>query len=118
MAISIGSLGSAYGMSYVQPMNLAVKNESEVSDAFVQHAAQGVIPNVNPVGYPNAQLIGDDSDNEDPMKLAIGMVQKSQETSRMYNEVANRFQGMTVGYSQDQSGYGYDTAGSRLDLFA
>ena len=118
MAISIGSLGNAYGMSYVQPMNLAVKNESEVSDSFVQHASQGVIPNVNPVGYPNAQLIGDDSDQEDPMKLAIGMIQKSQESSRMYNEVANRFQGMTVGYSQDQSGYGYDTAGSRLDLFA
>ena len=118
MAISIGSIGSAYGMNYVQPMNYTLKNESEVSDAFVQHGAQGVIPNVNPVAYPNAQMVADDSEEEDPMKLAIGAVQKSQEANKMFNDVANRFQGMTVGYSQTQAGYGYEMAGSKLDLFA
>ena len=118
MSISIGSMTSAYGMSYVQPMNYTIKNESEVSDAFVQNRAQATIPNVTPVGYPNAQIISGDSDEEDPMKLAIGAVQKSQEVNKAYNDVAGKFQGMTVGYSQSQAGYGYEMAGSKLDLFA
>ena len=118
MAISIGSMQSAYGMSYVQPMNYALKNQSEVSDAFVQQGAQGVIPNVTPVGYPNAQVVDNSEDEEDPMKLAIGAVQRSQEVNKMFNDVANKFQGMTVGYSQNQAGYGYEMAGGKLDLFA
>ena len=118
MAMAIGGIGSAYGMSYVQPMNYALKNESEVSDAFVQQGAQGVIPSVTPIGYPNAQIVNDDSEDEDPMKLAIGAVQKSMEASKMYNDVASKFQGMTVGYSQSQAGYGYEMAGAKLDLFA
>ena len=118
MAISIGSVGNAYGMNYVQPMNYALKNESEVSDAFIQQGAQGAIPSVTPVGYPNATIVGNDSEDEDPMKLAIGAVQKSQEVNKVYNDVASRFQGMTVGYSQNQAGYGYEMAGAKLDLFA
>lgn len=118
MSMAIGGIGNAYGMSYVQPMNYALKNESEVSDAFVQSRAQAVIPNVSPIGYPNAQIVSDDSEDEDPMKLAIGAVQKSMEANKIYNDVASKFQGMTVGYSQSQAGYGYEMEGAKLDLFA
>lgn len=119
MGISIGAIGSSYGMSFVQPMNYTIKNQSEVSDEFVNHAANGVIPNVTPVGYPNAQVVSNaDEEDEDPMQMAIDMVKKSQEANRMYNDVAQKFQGMTVGYSQNQSAMSYGVSGGNLDLFA
>ena len=119
MGISLGAVGSSYGMSFVQPMNYTIKNQSEVSDEFVNRGAQGLVPNVTPVGYPNAQAISTtDDDEDDPMKMAIDMVKKSQEANRMYNDVAQRFQGMTIGYSQDQGAMSYGIAGGNLDLFA
>ncbi len=119
MAMSIGSVGSSYGMNYIQPMNYALKNESEVSDEFVQRGVQGLLTNVTPVRYPNAQAIPTASDNkEDPMQMAAASVKKSQEANRMYNDVAEKFQGMTVGYSQDQAAVAYGMQGYALDLFA
>jgi hypothetical protein len=119
MGISIGAIGSSYGMSFVQPMNYTIKNQSEVSDEFVNRGAQGAIPNVTPVGYPNAQVVATAEDEEeDPMQMAIDMVKKSQDANRLYNDVAQRFKGMTVGYSQDQSAMSYGISGGNLDLFA
>ena len=119
MGISIGAIGSAYEMSFVQPMNYPLKNQSEVSDEFTKKGVSGLVTNVAPVGYPNAKEVsGTSSEDEDPMQMAIDMVKKSQETNRMYNDVAQRFQGMTVGYSQDQGAMSYGMSGSNLDLFA
>ncbi len=118
MALSIGSVGSAYGMNYIQPMNYALKNESQVSDEFAKRGAEGLVNNVSPVRYPNAQAIPADDDREDPMQMAVDMVKKSQEANRMYNDVASKFQGMTVGYAQDQSAVAYGMQGGTLDLFA
>ena len=119
MGISIGAIGSSYGMSFVQPMNYTIKNQSEVSDEFVNQGAKGLVPNVTPVGYPNAQAVSDTKDDEDdPMQMAIDMVKKSQEANRMYNDVAQKFQGMTVGYSQSQDAMSYGVSGANLDLFA
>lgn len=119
MGISIGSIGSPYGMSFVNPMNYTIKNQSEVSDEFTNHGAKGLVPNVTPVGYPNAQAVSAvEDDNEDLMQMAIDMVKKSQETERMYNDVAQKFQGMTIGYSQDQGALSYGISGGNLDLFA
>lgn len=119
MGLSVGSISSTYGMNYIQPMNYSVDNESEVSDEFVQRGVQGLVPNVQPVGYPNAQAISSVADDEDnPLEMAVNTVRKSQEAGKMYNEVAARFQGMTVGYDSSLSGVGYGIAGSTLDLFA
>ena len=118
MSLSVGGIGGSYGMSFVQPMNYTIKNQSEVSDAFLQNGVQGVVPNVSPVGYPNAQAISEDDEVNDPLALAVNSIKKSQEASRMYNDVAARFQGMTTGYTQQSSGLSYGTAGSTIDLFA
>ncbi|ADL33080.1 hypothetical protein bpr_I0332 [Butyrivibrio proteoclasticus B316] len=119
MGISIGSIGSPYGMSFVKPMNYTIKNQSEVSDEFTNHGAKGLVPNVTPVGYPNAQAVSTvEDDEEDPMQMAIDMVKKSQEAGKMYNDVAQKFQGMTVGYSQNQGALSYGISGGNLDLFA
>jgi hypothetical protein len=119
MAMSIGGIGSAYGMSYIQPMNYTLKNESDISEDFAKKGAAGLVTNVSPVGYPNAQAIaGDDEEKENPLAISIGSVMKSQEANKMYNEVAQKFQGMTVGYSQNMAAQAYATQGSTLDLFA
>jgi hypothetical protein len=36
----------------------------------------------------------------------------------MYNDVASKFQGMTVGYSQDQAAVSYGMSGNSADFFA
>ena len=118
MGLSVGSIGSLYSASYVQPMNYSVKNEADVSDAFNENGMQGMVQNVAPVIYPNAQEIAGATDEKDPLQLSMNTVQKSQEANRMYNEVAQRFGGMTVGYGQDMGGMTYGTTGATLDLFA
>ena len=50
--------------------------------------------------------------------MSMDYVKKSQETNRAYNEVAQKFQGMTVGYGQNMSGQTYGVQGASLDLFA
>ena len=119
MGMSVGGIGSVYGMSFIQPMNYTLKNESDVSEDFAKKGASGLVTNVSPVGYPNAQAIaGDDEEKENPLALSIGSVMKSQEANKMYNDVAQKFQGMTVGYGQDLAAQSYGTQGSTLDLFA
>ncbi|WP_029232323.1 hypothetical protein [Butyrivibrio sp. VCB2006] len=119
MGISIGSIGSSYGMSFVQPMNYTIKNQSEVSDEFTKKGVSGLVTNVAPVAYPNAQAVTEAGDEEeDPMQMAIDMVKKSQDANRMYNDVAQKFQGMTVGYTQNQGAMSYGISGGNLDLFA
>ena len=63
MSLSIGGIQSAYGMNFVQPMNLSVKNESEISDAFVETGMSGAVMNVPPVVYPNAQVMSTDEES-------------------------------------------------------
>lgn len=118
MGLSIGSIGSTYGMNYIQPMNYSVKNEADVSDAFIETGMSNAIMNVPPVVYPNAQEIPGADEESDPLALSINSVKKSQEANRMYNEVASRFQGMTTGYAQDTQALSYGMSGSSIDLFA
>ncbi len=118
MSMSIGGIGSAYGMGFVQPMNYPVKNESEISDAFVETGMSGAIMNVPPVIYPNAQEIPKADDENNPLSMSADVVRKSQEANKMYNDVASKFQGMTTGYAQDSAAMSYAVSGSNLDLFA
>ena len=117
MSISIGAIGSPYGMSYIQPMNYSLKNESEISDSFIETGMSGAVMNVPPVKYPNAHEIIPSDEESDPLKLSANVVRKSQDANRMYNDVASRFQGMTTGYSQDTQALSYGMAGNTIDLF-
>ncbi len=115
MGLSIGGIGSSpYGMSYVQPMQYSISNEADVSDVYEETGLQGAVKSVPPVIYPNAQEISSTEDIPDDIKV----VEKSQEANRMYNDIAEKFQGMTVGYDQSSAGMSYGLAGNSLDLYA
>ncbi len=118
MGISIGGIGSSYGMNYIQPMNYSVGNESEISDAFVETGMSGMVMNVPPVIYPNAQAMPTADDENNPLSMSAASVQKSQQANRMYNDVASKFQGMTTGYSQNTEALSYGMSGNTIDLFA
>ena len=118
MSLSIGGIGNGYGMSFIQPMNYAVKNQSDVSDAFIETGMSGAIMNVPPVVYPNAQAIPKAEGESDPLSLSVNTVKKSVEANRMYNDVASKFQGMTTGYTQNTEGISYGMSGGSVDLFA
>ena len=117
MSLSVGGIGSLYGTSFIQPMNYNLKNESDVSDAFIETGMSGAVMNVPPVRYPNAQAIVSSDEQNDPLQLSANVVKKSQEANRMYNDVAARFQGMTTGYGQDTQALSYGMAGNSIDLF-
>ncbi len=118
MSLSIGGIGSAYGASFIQPMNYSVKNQADVSDAFMETGMSGAIMNVPPVIYPNAQAIPKAESDSDPLSLSANTVKKSQEANKLYNDVAAKFQGMTTGYTQSTEGISYGMSGSAVDLFA
>ncbi len=118
MSLSVGGIGNAYGMSFIQPMNYSVKNQADVSDAFIETGMSGAIMNVPPVVYPNAQAVPSGDSESNPLSLSAGSVRKSQEANKLYNDVAARFEGMTTGYTQSTEGISYGMSGSRVDLFA
>ena len=117
MSLSVGGIGNPYGMSFIQPMNYNIKNQSDVSDAFMETGMSGAVMNVPPVVYPNAQVASTDEDSN-PLALSADAVKKSQEANRMFNDVAQKFQGMTTGYSQSVSPLSYGMSGNSIDLFA
>lgn len=117
MAISVGNIGSTYGMSYVRPLNLAVKNEGEISDAFIETGMSGAVMNVPPVVYPNAGEVSPGDSESDPLKLGANVVKRSQEAGRMYNDIAATFKGMTTGYGQTAAATSYGMEGNTIDLF-
>ena len=117
MSLSVGGIGNPYGMSFVQPMNYNIKNESDVSDAFTKTGMSGAVMNVPPVVYPNAKVMSDDEESN-PLALSADSTRKSQEANRMFNEVAQKFQGMTTGYSQNTDPLSYGMSGGTIDLFA
>ena len=118
MALSVGGIGNSYGMSFVQPMNINIKNQADVSDAFMETGMAGAVMNVPPVVYPNAQTIESSSDENDPLALSANVVKKSQEANRQFNDVASKFQGMTTGYDQSTQALSYGMSGNSIDLFA
>ena len=118
MSLSIGGIGNTYGMSFVQPMNYSVNNESDVSEAFVETGMSGAVMNVPPVVYPNAQTVSAADSESDPLSLSANSVRKSQEVNRAFNDVASKFQGMTTGYSQNTQALSYGMSGNTIDLFA
>ena len=87
---AIRAMHAYSSVSFTQPLNYALSNNSEVSTAYAQavqrpaEVASAIDP-VSPVGYPNAQKIS--AKKLDP----IG-------TSAMFNEVAKSFDGYLTSY--------------------
>lgn len=116
MDFAIGSTGIYNSMTRTKPMNYAVDNQSQVSNAYQQSVenisqSSGFQPvgAANPVQYPNQVNV---------QEASIASIQKSQETNREFNQVAKGFAGQVTGYSAGSVATGYDIVGSQFDAFA
>ena len=116
MDVAIGSTGSYSSLTRTKPMNYAVENQSQVSNAYQQSTediskSRGFQPvgAANPVQYPNQVNV---------QEASIASIQKSQETNREFNHVAQSFVGQVTGYSAGSVATGYDIVGSQFDAFA
>ena len=111
MAMAIGGMSAYNNISTVRPMNYALSNESQVSQAYSTEATKDTagVNAVNPVRYANAQThhIGQTS--------RLADVQKA---TKQYNEVAANFSGVTTGYNSSQAASSYEMIGSTIDLYA
>ena len=104
---AIRAMRAYSSVSFTQPLNYALKNNSEVSSAYAQSVQKpsevsSTIDPVSPVGYPNAQKI---TKKLDPTKA-----------SAMFNEVAKSFNGSITGYGSKGTGNSYNTIGQSIDI--
>lgn len=105
---AIRAMRAYSSVSFTQPLNYALSNNSEVSTAYAQAVQEptqvaSAIDPVSPVGYPNAQKIT--TKKLDPV-----------ETSAMFNEVAKSFAGSVTGYGSTGTGSTYNTVGQNIDV--
>lgn len=105
---AIRAMRAYSSVSFTQPLNYALTNNSEVSSAYAQSVKRpsevsGTIDPVSPVGYPNAQKIT--RKKLDPT-----------EASAMFNEVAKSFNGSITGYGSKGTGNSYNTIGQNIDI--
>ena len=91
MGLRVGGIGRGIGRAYVQPVKNRAESIPEVPGVEAKTSTQESI---------------------------ISALKKSQESNRKFNDVAQRFQGMTVGYGDDSSGFSYGVEGATVDLFA
>ncbi|MBQ7678805.1 MAG: hypothetical protein IJT34_03040 [Butyrivibrio sp.] len=111
--MGIGGVSGAYQAYQIyrtQPMNYAVQNQADVSDAYKESVgvdrARTMDP-VPPVLYANAQKV---PVAKSPEPDEAGKV------NRQFNAIASRYQGDTVGYTRGAQGItGYGVAGSMFD---
>ncbi|MCR5770766.1 MAG: hypothetical protein K6G87_05950 [Butyrivibrio sp.] len=105
---AIRAMRAYSSVSFTQPLNYALSNNSEVSSAYAQSVQQpsevaSAVDPVSPVGYPNAQKIN--ASKLDPV-----------EASAMFNEVAESFGGSITGYGSKGTGSTYNTIGQNIDI--
>ena len=113
MGLSASSLNPISSVEYriATPQAYTVENQAEVSDAFeqaLQTTGTGSVTAAPPVRYATANITTN----------RISQMQKNQETSRAYNDLAASFEGISTAYDAKSSGTSYAMVGSRLDLFA
>lgn len=120
MAVSIGRISgisassSSSGISRVSNNRFSVANQSDVSDVYNERTAQGVsaqdgVELVNPVVYPNASV---------QAAKKVEKVEAAISADKAYNEVADKFSGLTTTYDAGSRGQGYDTIGANIDVYA
>lgn len=119
MAIApIGGLSSYSSISSVQPMNYAVDNTAEVSDAYnVDSTKQTAgVNGASPVLYPNATVseVEDKAPQIDPLERQKRNIQVSND----FNNIAMKFSTNNTGYGMSGVGSSYSMSGSRFDAYA
>ncbi len=119
MAISVSGISGAsmYPISGVRsvetkPMNYAVENESEVSDAFSESMAianAGSVTGAIPVQYANAK--------QEESTVGAPSIDAAR-ANRFYNNIASGYQGMSTSYDASGAAGQYAMIGSNIDLTA
>ena len=119
MAISVSgisgmSMNPIAGVRTVgsRPMNYAVENESEISDAFSESMAvanAGSVTGATPVQYANAQR-----EERTPGVPSMDAAR----ANRFYNNIASAYQGMSTSYDASGAAGQYAMIGSNIDLTA
>ncbi|SDB07571.1 hypothetical protein [Eubacterium oxidoreducens] len=113
MSLAISPISSV-STKVVQPINYALKNEADVSDAYVsQVKQQNKIDDVSPVIYPTSQVMKQTESVDLSARL-----EKAQQVAQGYNEIASSFGGATVGYASDRSALAYQAIGAGFDMYA
>ena len=114
MGLSASSLNPISAIEYrtTVPQAYTVENQSEVSDSFVE-AMRGVgyanrVDAVAPVQYATASVTTN----------RMEQLQKNQEVSKAYNDLAASFAGTTVSYGAGRQAAGYEVLGGQFDAFA
>ncbi len=111
--MSIGGIGNAYGayqMYRTRPMNYAVQNQSDVSDAYKESIGMSKARSMDPtppVLYPNAQKV--------PVGAVKSPAADEETVNRQFNNIASRYSGVNTGYERNGQGQGYEMTGSLFD---
>ena len=111
---------STYGsIASVQPMNYAVENTADFSDAYNVDATKQTagVNGASPVQYPNAKVseVGEDATRLiDPIERQ----KRNLEVSNQFNDIASQFTMNKTSYNMSGVGASYSMAGSRFDAYA
>lgn len=119
MAIApIMGLNSYGSISSVQPMNYAVENTADFSDAYNVDATKqsAGVNGAAPVQYPNATVgeVEEKAPQIDPLERQ----RKNIEVSNQFNDIAASFKSNNTSYNMAGVGASYGMAGSRFDAYA
>ena len=119
MAVSIsriGSVGAAPSFASVSGVTnnrFNVSNESQVSAAYKQRVSEGAAADgvelVNPVVYPNAHVQAANK---------VKQVEGAIAADKAYNDLADKFSGVTTSYDAGSQGQAYSQVGQHVDLYA
>jgi hypothetical protein len=108
--MALGSVRKVGAYKGIQPVNYSLKNKSSVSRVYVEavtkpEIAAGAVDPASPVAYPTAQ------------KVVKARIVAAGAAGKVFNKVADSFQGMTTGYRNDGQGVKYQTVGENIDIF-
>ncbi len=110
---SIGAAPSSASVSGVTNNRFNVSNESQVSTAYQQRVSEGAAADgvelVNPVVYPNAHV---------QAANRVKQVEGAIAADKAYNDIADKFSGLTTSYDAGSQGQAYQTIGQNVDLYA
>ncbi|MCR5666607.1 MAG: hypothetical protein K6G01_07225 [Eubacterium sp.] len=114
MSLAISPVSSSMNTKVVQPINYALQNEANVSDAYVSQVNQPKeIDDVTPVIYPTSRATQQTQVVDSSKRL-----EQAQQVAQKYNEIASSFGGATVGYASDSSALAYQAIGAGFDMYA
>lgn len=104
--MTIGGIGAGT----VEPLNYALSNLSDVSEAYGQSIQSGDLVTASaPVGYANATMA----------QVDISVAKMAQQTMEAgFAKLAESFQGMNTSYNAAAAGSSYACVGTNFDAYA